>query len=722
MGMLKYLLRAVSPCFMLGIVFVSTYQHAHAQTKTIPLPQDTTVVHVEAKLPLQSTGSVSTPFVATSADILSSAGTYGDFTRYLQSFPGVVFNDDVSDDLIVRGGNPIENLFLVDGIEVPNINHISTIASTGGLVSMVDTSLLQNVNLLAGGYDARYDERLSSVVDIHTRELDGEKLKGDLDVGIVGAGGILDYPLPHGGSFLVSAHRSLLNLFTNNIGINGVPIYTNMFGRARINITPKDSIDLLSISGVDSININPCSGDFYETNTINTQYSGWRTTNGIQWLHSYSGFTSGTGTLSDSEQSQAIGQQDQQLSNHYAKFNAYSCSVVGSTTVYSENTHDGMTTAQYDWRTGWRSRMSFDVGGFARLYRVNYAITQPVGQQSSFSTDPRRSDSTSFYPDFSSGETSGYFEATLHLSKRWNVGAGERFQTIALGGYVTATSRASTIYRLAKSTSVYFSFGQYAQMPPTPYIVSYPVNRALLPIRASHVVAGSDLFKNAHLTVGAEAYDKEYRNYPVSTEYSTLSLANMVDTLGQQFVWIPFTSLGRGHTYGAELYGSGNVTSHFTGQANISYARALYSGLDKVLRPGNFDYPVIFNADGIWRSGRRYEASFRYEHTSGRPYTPFAMTPSLQQDRPIYDLGKVNALRGPAYSRLDFQVDRNFTIKGGVFTLYAGLLNAFNNDNFLGYAWMPHCDVPGTCGFSNGPYTALYEMPIFPNLGVRYNF
>ena len=720
--MRKSVFRAIPLCLTLWTAVACAYEYADAQVEPSPVPKDTTVVHVEATMPLQTVGTVSSPFVATAADILASAGTYGDFTRYLQSFPGVVFNDDVSDDLIVRGGNPIENLFLVDGIEIPNINHISTIASTGGLVSMVDTSLLQTVNLLAGGYDARYDERLSSVVDIHTRELDGDKLKGDLDVGIVGAGGLLDYPLSHGGSVLLSAHRSLLNFFTNNIGIDGVPIYTNMFGRARINMTPNDSLNLLSISGVDSLNINPCSGDFFETNTINTQYTGWRTTNGMQWLHSYSGFTSGTATLSDSEQNQSIGQQDQQLSNQYSTFNAYSCSVVGSQTVYSENTHDGMTTAQYDLRSEWRSKISLDVGGFARLYRVNYAITQPVGQQSSFSTDPKRSDATSFYPEFSTGETSGYFEATVHLNSRWNIGAGERFQTIALGGYTTATSRANTIYRLAKSTSLYFSFGQYAQMPPTPYIVSYPVNRQLLPIRASHVVVGSDIFKNTHLTLGAEAYNKEYRNYPVSTEYPTLSLANMVDTLGQQFVWIPFTSLGRGHTYGAELYGSGNITSHFTGQANISYARALYSGLDKVLRPGNFDYPIIFNADGIWRSGRKYEASFRYEHTSGRPYTPFAMTPSLQQDRPIYDLHKVNAMRGPAYSRLDFQVDRNFAIKGGIFTLYAGLLNAFNSDNFLGYAWMPHCDLPGSCGFSNGPYTALYEMPIFPNLGVRYNF
>src|SRR6185437_10047379 len=142
--------------------------------------------------------------------------------------------------------------------------------------------------------------------------------------------------------------------------------------------------------------------------------------------------------------------------------------------------------------------------------------------------------------------------------------------------------------------------------------------------------------------------------YPVSTEYPTLSLANMVDTLGQQFVWIPMASFGKGEAYGGSIYGSAKLTTHFSGQANISYSRALFSGLDQKFRPGNFDFPVILNAAGIWRSGRKYDASFRYEYTSGRPYTPFDLPPSLEQNRPIYNLNEINALRGPAYSRLDF--------------------------------------------------------------------
>jgi hypothetical protein len=681
-----------------------------------------TTVRVQGEVPLQNIGSVSKPFEATSADIMASAGTYGDFSRFLQIFPGVVFNDDVSDDILVRGGNPIENLFLVDGIEIPNINHIATLASTGGLVSMVDTSLLQKVDLLTGGYDARYDERLSSVVDIHTRESDGLARHGELDVGFVGAGGLLDSPLPRGGSLLLSAHRSLLNLFTDDIGINGVPIYSNAFGRARLNLSPKDEVSFLSLSGMDSLNINPCSGDWFETNTINTQYSGWRTTNGARWQHVYSGSSSGVATVSDSEQAQRIYQEDQLLSPRYDQIDATSCHVIGSMPVYRETSLEGQTTAKYDFQTIVADRLAIATGALARLYRVNYIIQQPFGQQSPLSTDPNRSDATSFFPDFSYGMTAGYAQLTWHVNPRWDLGAGERFQTFALGGHTTATSRASTIYKIGSRSSVYASFGQYAQMPPSIYMLSWPQNRFLLPMRATHFIVGSQLWGGEHMSIGIEGYRKNYRDYPVSTEYPSLSLANMVDTLGQQFIWIPMTSRGNGRTYGVNLFGSGRITGHFTGQANISYSRAVFSALDGQFRPGNFDYPVIVNAAGIWRSGEHYEASFRYEFMSGRPYTPFDLPDSLEQNRPIYNLQELNALRGPFYSRLDFQVDRNFAIGGNTLTAYAGLENAFNRMNFLAYAWMPHCDLPGTCGFAQGPYVELHQMTRFPNFGVRYTF
>jgi hypothetical protein len=230
---------------------------AAKETSTLPAstlqPQPTTVysmVEVNSKQTADGLKEVA-PLHASRKDILSSAGTYGDFSRYLQMFPGVVFNNDESDDLIVSGGNPIENLYLVDGIEVPKINHLSTEGTTGGLVSMIDTGSIRDVDLRTGGYDSSYSERLSSVISINTKQLEGGRRREQAEVGTVGAGGLVESPLPNQGYFLISTHRSLLNLVTNDIGLNGVPIFMNSLEKAEWNASPDDKLTFLRLSSDD---------------------------------------------------------------------------------------------------------------------------------------------------------------------------------------------------------------------------------------------------------------------------------------------------------------------------------------------------------------------------------------------------------------------------------------------------------------------------------------
>jgi hypothetical protein len=223
--------------------------------------------------------------------------------------------------------------------------------------------------------------------------------------------------------------------------------------------------------------------------------------------------------------------------------------------------------------------------------------------------------------------------------------------------------------------------------------------------------------------IGIEVYQKDYHDYPVSTEYPTLSLANMVDTLGQQFVWIPLTSRGIGVARGIEVSGQAHLGAHISGQANVVYARAEYAGLDGILRPGNFDYPIVVNFAGSFRSGKHYEASWRYEYSTGRPYTPYLLNASAQQDRPIYDLARINFWRGPAYSRLDLQADRVFFLGTHQLVAYAGLENAFDRRNLLGYFWMPRLGAVGGCVKDpDRCVNAQYQMPLMPNFGMRYFF
>ena len=206
-----------------------------------------------------------------------------------------------------------------------------------------------------------------------------------------------------------------------------------------------------------------------------------------------------------------------------------------------------------------------------------------------------------------------------------SISGGTRAEFFGFGGYTSVTPRASSAIRLAEHSGLHASFGEYAQLPPFVYLTAWPQNYALHPIHARHIVAGIDLYEGSRGRVGLEAYQKKYRDYPVSTEYPTLSLANLVDTLGQQFLWLPMASRGTGLARGVELFGETHVGARVFVQANIAYARARYAALDGVLRPGNFDFPVVMNLAGSYNLNRHYEGSWRYEYSSGRPYTPYLL-------------------------------------------------------------------------------------------------
>ena len=104
-------------------------------------------------------------------EILKAAGALQDVSRYVQTLPGVVIgSNDFRNDIIVRGGSPLENLFIVDNIEIPNINSFANFASAGGTVSMLDPMLIRDVTFLTGGYPAPFINRTSSVLQIAQRE------------------------------------------------------------------------------------------------------------------------------------------------------------------------------------------------------------------------------------------------------------------------------------------------------------------------------------------------------------------------------------------------------------------------------------------------------------------------------------------------------------------------------------------------------------------------
>jgi hypothetical protein len=643
----------------------------------------------------------------TAREVEASAGTFGDPSRFMQTLPGVVMDNDQRNDFIVRGGNPAETLFMIDNIQMPSINQLAMSDTTGGFVSMIDEAAVQRMTLHTDAYDSKFDQRLSAVLEISTRP---EKQAGNhtsSEFGIGGAGGSTTRPLGKDGSMFLSVRRSVLNLFTNDIGLNGVPIYNNGLVRADGRVDEKNNWWGLSLTGIDSMKIRPCACDPEETNPFNITYGGWRNTTGLNWQHVFSAKSFGVISASNSEQQQTIDEAAQMLENAQ---------------VYYENSHDGITTLKYDWTYAAKHWLTWTAGGQTSIDRLNYNVQQPIGLPNPYTADPSPGDAMSIDRVFAASSTAGYVQVATLLPHGMKIVAGERVSQWAIVGKTVATGKVVFSAPVLGKT-VHVGYAEYAQLPPALYLLAFSNQHELTPVRSRHITAGVSLLDTPRARITVEAYQKRYSDYPVALNFPQLTMANIADTFGQAFLMFPMTSQGLGVARGAELAVDVRPLRRLTLSSSLSYMRSWYSGLDRVLHKGNYDLPVVGNVSGNALLGKGWTASFRYSGSSGKPYTPDNMALSLAQGRDVYDLTQLNSLRAADYSRLDFRAEWTHSVRHGSMMVHVGLDNALGTSNFYSNLWMAQKN-----GWVNGVYQAVggtseqTQMPRFPDGGMKYTF
>ena len=230
-------------------------------------------------------------FLVQRYEIFKAAGAQQDVSRYVQTLPGVgIGTNDFRNDLIVRGGSPLENLFVVDNVEIPNINNFANFASAGGTTSILDADLIRDVTFLTGGYPAPFINRTSSVLQIAQREGSCEAFGGRVSLGSAGLGAILEGPIGKDrGSWVFSGKRSFLDAFTKDIGFGGVPVNYNFNTKALYDLNPRDRIWLVNFTGVDKIRLGATdtprksTEEGSELDLLDIRYQGWRSATGLNW-------------------------------------------------------------------------------------------------------------------------------------------------------------------------------------------------------------------------------------------------------------------------------------------------------------------------------------------------------------------------------------------------------------------------------------------------------
>ena len=654
-------------------------------------------------------------FLAEPREILKSAAALQDVSRYVQGLPGVAIGtNDFRNDIIVRGGSPLENLFLVDNVEIPNINAFANFASAGGTVSLLDAELLQDVTFLTGGYPAPYVNRTSSVLQVTQREGSRKAFGGKATVGFAGAGAIFEGPLGAGkGSWVVSARRSFLDLVTKDIGIGGVPVLYTFNAKAVYDLTPTDRVWAVNIAGIDKIRLGLSeSTDLTdELANFDIRYNGWRSATGVNWQRIFG--TRGVGLLGVTNSEAKVGQQVKDLVAPGAPPAGVLPGdlITSSPIVYFEDSREGETTVKYDLTVHARSSTTVQTGGSIKQFRVNYQVGSPYGNDTPYSPVPGINP-FSLSTSFRSYQTGAYLQVSKQVAARVNLTVGGRFDDYAVLSQTRFSPRAGVKVRLTSALSWNSSAGSYYQQPPLLFVAAFPQNAGLAPWRADHYVTGLAWSPSADLRVTAETYRKTYSDYPVASALPSVSLANIGDTFAVREILFPLTSAGTGDSQGVEFSVEKHRTSKLYGQGNLSFSRTRYAGLDGVQRPGSFDYPYVFNLLGGYRLSPVWEFSARFSFLSGRPFTPYDQSASTAQRRGVYDLAHVNAERAPGYGRVDIRVDRTFTVGGQPLNVFFGVQNLTNRRNFAGDRWNRRTN---TQQFGE-------QQGIFPILGLDWRF
>jgi len=199
---------------------------------------------------------------------IPSVGGQADFAQYLQVVPGVIFTGDQGGQLYIRGGSPIQNKVLLDGMVVYNPFH------SIGLFSVFDTDIIRNADVYTGGFGAEYSGRISSIMDISTRDGNKKRFSGKIGANCFGAKVMLEGPLKKAknpedatASFILSAKNSYLEKSSQVLypyaSESGLPFnFQDIYGKVSVNAPNGSKFNLFGFSFNDQVNNYMSLSDF----------------------------------------------------------------------------------------------------------------------------------------------------------------------------------------------------------------------------------------------------------------------------------------------------------------------------------------------------------------------------------------------------------------------------------------------------------------------------
>lgn len=609
-------------------------------------------------------------------EIRRAAGSFGDISRMMQSFAGVITTNDLRNDILVRGGNPTENLFLVDGFEVQTINHFSTQGASGGAIGFLQTEFLKETNFYPGGFSAKYGGRLSAAMDIRFIEADSYERRYKLDLGTAGAGFMFEGPVEEDLTFMFSVRRSFLELFSSVFGTWGaIPVYTNLNSKLTFKISNNFKVNVLFIGGNDKIFIKDdpkLKDEERNTEQIDNKQRNYLLGISAQFSHAKN-----------------------LLSNLYLSRN-HNYYFVDLIDVYEDPGRKLFNNKAYEILDVFKYELTYlpldnvivDCGVIFKNKGINQNTY--ISADTANTTQPIFFDEVEYKLKESIFMNENYLNTTIFLADRVTLNGGIRtYYNNFLKNDKTLDLRLGISYLLLYNFKVNLNYGSYSQMPELTWLYSPRTNTKndhLLYIKSRHYLLGFEYFPFESAKFSLDLFYKTHKNYPLSTDYPFFSLLNSGENFGSN-LWFSLIPKGTARHYGCDASFHKKLADNFYGVASYSYLRSYYKALDGKERKTSFDIPHSFNLSGGYVFGKGFEVGFKAKYFVGQPTFPLNKELSRQKNKPVFDETRFNEIRNPDYFRFDLKLLWRTYYNKATLTSGVEFFNLTNKKNLFIKTW-----------------------------------
>ncbi|MDA3822483.1 MAG: carboxypeptidase-like regulatory domain-containing protein [Bacteroidales bacterium] len=649
---------------------------------------------------------------------IPSIGAEPDVLKTLQLLPGIMSQNEGSSNLLVRGGGPGQNLFLIDNVPLYYVNHL------GGFVSVFNPEVLNEVRVIKGGFPAKYGGKLSSVVDITMREGNQKEFKGSAGIGIMGADLTLEGPINDKTTYLFSVRKTFTELlfgaatFLQDDDYIATYGFYDMNGKLTWRPDDKNSIHANIYLGDDKFAIT-----LYDSDDRLKMRNIWGNILGsMQWKRILNSRSSINSTLSYTK----YRLKDNRLFEIYNSDGSLDFSFQSK---YKTSVQD--FTLKSEWKYRVRSAWEIESG-----LKSSYLVFVP---NNFWDTEYNPKED----PEIIQGlESTFYMENHISVGSMLTMNLGFRGVNYLTNNYndFRLEPRMDLSLSLSQSQKLNVSFmkvSQYANMvfSSGEFLnneVWVPTQAGMNPSLADQYSFGwKGSFRKQMFTVETNVYWKKMENMLAFKEgYSNLKGdANWRSKLERG---------GEGTSYGAEFFLSKDKGT-YTGFLSYAYSKTtrqfdnINLGREYVFE---YDRPHAISFDLHRTLSKRLELNVLWVFQSGLPYTPAigrAYTPLTGEQEPLYAeyealiYGEKNSARMRPYHRMDVGLNlKTKTIKGRNETWTFSIYNLYSRQNpyFYYYNTRPGLNFsdfdPERYGFMKQYQLSFF--PIIPSVSYKVDF